>query len=331
MFQPQHPIAQKHEKIVSEEIKSMLADNVIEPCVDPKGWNSPVFIVEKSDGSPRFIVNFKRTLNMALTEEDTFVMPSADEMLKSIGIGNKFFGALDFKSGYWQIGLDKKDRHKTSFCWKGRNYQFCRIPFGLKTSGNIFSRAVNTALSDVSTKPGFKLYVDDVFLHCKTFDEYFSLLQQVLQGCVKYNIKMSGKKCKILVTEAVFLGRNITSTGYEPIPDYVQGISDMPAPTSRVKLQRLIGRLVWVRSHLEARLDDPVADRSFASLIKPMSAILREKRFIWTQKAQRAFDFSKERLKSAPTFRFADFDRPFIAIFTLPEFFISLRNVILAK
>ena len=120
--QPQFGIAEKHQALVDNEITKMLTDGVIERCSDPKGWNSPVFIVEKSDGSPRFIVNFKKTLNMALIEEDTFVMPNADEMLNSIGIGNNYFGSLDFKSGYWQIGLHVEDRHKTSFCWKGRNY-----------------------------------------------------------------------------------------------------------------------------------------------------------------------------------------------------------------
>ena len=61
--QPQHPVAQRHRPLVDGEIKSMLAQGVIEPCNNPLGFNSPIFIVDKADGSPRVVVNFKRTLN----------------------------------------------------------------------------------------------------------------------------------------------------------------------------------------------------------------------------------------------------------------------------
>ena len=312
--QPQFPVPEKYRAIVDKEIQSMLIDGVIEDCPDPQGWNSPVFIVDKADGSPRFIVNFKRTLNLALVDEDTFVMPNAEEMLNSIGVGSKFFGAFDFKSGYWQIGLDSRDRHKTSFCWKGRNYQFTRIPFGLKTSGNIFGRAISIALKDVSQLPDVEVYVDDVFVHSATFSDYYRAVEGILIGSVRNNARMSGKKCKILRSDAVFLGRKVTSTGFEPLPEYVQGIAELPVPTKKVELQRLIGRLVWVRSHLGPRTGEKVAENSFAHLIKPLTALLKGKRFEWTEAADAAFRRAKERLSSTPIFRFADFDRQFIMV-----------------
>ena len=311
--QPQHPVAKRYESVVDSEIKSMLKDNVIEFCTDNKGWNSPVFIVDKSDGSPRFVVNFKKTLNMVLIEEETFPMPNAEILLGEIGIGNTYFGSLDVRSGYWHVGIHESDRCKTAFHWKGKTYQFTRIPFGLKTSGNIFSRAVNLAMNKIPTSNN-KTYVDDMLQHGKCFQDYFHVTKQVLQACIKSNIKLGGKKCAFLQKSAKFLGRRLNSLGYEPIPEYLQGIESFPPPTNRRELQRFIGRLVWVRSHMEPRTGEKIADNSFASLIKPMTAVLRLAKFSWDPKAQRAFELAKERLSSPPIFRFADFDREFVMI-----------------
>ena len=317
---PQHPIAQGHRHIVDSEVVKMLADGVIETCKDSRGWNSPVFIVEKSDGSPRFVVNFKQTLNLALINEESFVMPNMNETLNEIGLDNEYYGSFDFKSGYWQIGLDPRDRYKTSFCWNNKNYQFCRIPFGLKTSGNIFSRAVHTALHEATQLQGISVYVDDIFLHAKCFKQYISIIERILKGCVKFNVKVSGKKTKLFLKTAQFLGRRITPDGYMPVPEYSQAILEIPPPQNHNQLQRFIGRLVWVKDFLEPRIGESVAHNNFSSLLKPMTALLHEKKFSWPPKAQEAFKRSIERLMTAPLFRFADFNRPFVLITDASQF-----------
>ena len=83
MQQAQHPVAKRHQPLVDVEIEKMLEQGVIEHCSDPKGWNSPIFIVDKADGSPRVVVNFKRTLNPLLIEEDTFQQDPSTRALAS--------------------------------------------------------------------------------------------------------------------------------------------------------------------------------------------------------------------------------------------------------
>ena len=48
--------------------------------------------------------------------------------------------------GYWQILLDKESRPLTAFIFKGRMYQYARVPFGIKTAGRGFIRAFTIAL-----------------------------------------------------------------------------------------------------------------------------------------------------------------------------------------
>jgi hypothetical protein len=318
--QKQHLIAQGHRHIVDKEVHDMYEAGIIEDCTDSKGWNSPVFIVEKSDGSPRFVVNFKQTLNLALVEEDTFVVSCCEDTLREIGLENELYGSFDFKSGYWQVGLVSEHRHKTAFCWGGRNYQFTRVPFGLKTSGNIFSRAVSHALREAVASEGLSVYVDDIFLYCRNFEQYINIVEKVLKGCISHNVRLSGKKTKLFLKEAKFLGRWITKTGYLPVKEYSQGIESITIPQNRNQLQVLIGRLLWCKVHLEARIGERVAQDSFAALTKPMTTLLKNKKFVWTKKAQEAFDKAIDRLKSAPICRFADFDRQFILVTDASQF-----------
>lgn len=49
----------------------------------------------------------------------------------------------DFAMGYWQVSLAPKSRKYTAFLHNGRRYHFTRIPFGLKTAGAGFVRAVS--------------------------------------------------------------------------------------------------------------------------------------------------------------------------------------------
>jgi len=48
------------------------------------------------------------------------------------------FTTLDLKSGYWQIPVDKADRPKTAFACSEGQYQFKRMPFGLKKHPQFF-------------------------------------------------------------------------------------------------------------------------------------------------------------------------------------------------
>ena len=96
----QHPIAQALEDDVDAEIARMASEGVIEPCNDPKGFNSPVFAIRKKNGKIRVVTNFKRTLNKVLVDLDPYPIPTIDSTFNKIGEGNKYFSILDLRNGY---------------------------------------------------------------------------------------------------------------------------------------------------------------------------------------------------------------------------------------
>ena len=314
--QRQHPIAQQFQSVIDDEIEDMLTKGVIEFCNDPKGFNSPIIVVKKKNGKPRVCANFKNSLNKCLADSsDTWQMPDTEVIFSQIGKGNKFFGSLDFKAGYWQCTIDPADRHKTSFQWGNRCFQWIRMPFGLTCAGDIFCRAISKALQPVSNKDNYESYVDDLFLYAKEFKQYKETLQMVLHACRTSGIKLNSEKCSFLQKEAEFLGRTVCENGYKANPAYVADLLKIPAPTNRKELQATIGRFVWLRAFLETQLGENVADHCFSSLMNPLNKLNRQdKKFAWTPQAQAAFDVAKERLASPRVIHFADFSQPFIVV-----------------
>ena len=85
-------------QLISDCVDDMLAQNIIRPSVS--SWASPVTIVPKPDGSPRFCIDYRK-LN-SVTTPDQYPLPNIAEIVDLIGQA-KIFSTLDLKSGYWQI------------------------------------------------------------------------------------------------------------------------------------------------------------------------------------------------------------------------------------
>ena len=116
------------------------AQEVIDKCVEdmesigiveknPSAWASPVCIVAKADGTPRFCVDYRTTTNKFLIRE-TWPMPDIESHVDTVG-GAKFIIECDIQIAYWQIPIAKKDCHKIAFVTSKGKYVFKVHPFGI--------------------------------------------------------------------------------------------------------------------------------------------------------------------------------------------------------
>ena len=312
----QHPLPQKYRDGIAAEIKNMLENGIIELCKEPKGWNSPILAVSKPNGSIRLCCNFKPTLNKVLAPSaDKFELPHTDVIFQEIGIGNQYFASLDLKSGYWHLKIREEDRHKTAFQYENKTYQFTRLPFGLKNAGDLFCRAASRALATVRNKKSFKSYVDDICVHARNFETYIETLEQIFETCRKFNMLLNPAKCKLLRSEATFLGRCINSEGYRPIKEYTDALESLPAPNTLKQLQKLIGRLTWLRNFIHANIGEEVAEKCCSNVLARMHELNRKgQKMVWTEEAEDAFTEAKKMLSSTEIISFADFAHPFYLV-----------------
>ena len=314
--QSQHNIPHAHRKYVDAEIKTMLEADVIEECCDNKGFKTPIFLVPKKDGSYRPVMNFKHTLNKVLKDLDPYPMPSVDQIFASIKPGNLFFSSFDLAKGYWQIEIHEDDRYKTSFYWNGKNYMFKRLPFGMTSSGNTFSRELMEVLKGCNFSPdNVQVYLDDITVFATNFEDFMKNQKLLFKAVIENGLKLKPEKCIVLKEEVPFLGRIITTNGMKPDPRHVQAFQDILPPRTWKQLQSLCGQLVWLSDFIATKLYEPVKSTSFATLMTPIYEILRGKskgkKFNWTSEADDCLKRLKSRLSQQPFIQFADPNLPF--------------------
>ncbi|KRZ61857.1 Transposon Ty3-G Gag-Pol polyprotein [Trichinella nativa] len=144
---PPRRLPQAQRETVDRLIREMLHAGVIEPASGP--WSSPVVLVRKKDGSPRFCVDYRK-LN-AVTRIDAQPIPRIDDTLDALA-GAKWFSTLDLASGYWQVEVAEEDREKTAFSTPPVLFQFRVMPFGLCNAPATFQRLMENALKGLMWK-----------------------------------------------------------------------------------------------------------------------------------------------------------------------------------
>lgn len=152
-----YPVPFVHRDSVREEISKMLESGIIERS--DSNYCNPLRIVIKSNKSVRICLD-ARYIN-EIIESDHEAPPLIGELMQKF-YGTTYMSTADLTAGYWQIPLDESSRKYTAFLFDSKLYQFCRIPFGIKTAGSAFIRALNGAIGNRFPNL-LTTYIDDFF------------------------------------------------------------------------------------------------------------------------------------------------------------------------
>ena len=88
--------------------------------------------------------------------------------------------------------------------FNGRNYQFKRLPFGLNTSVASFIKCLDEILQP-NKLDFFTIYVYDILIASRTFEEHIEHLEYVLDKLYKGGLMVNWEKSKFLQKEIHFL------------------------------------------------------------------------------------------------------------------------------
>jgi hypothetical protein len=77
-----------------------------------------------------------------------YPLPNKESIFAKIKECTVFF-KFDLKLGFWQIGINQKDRFKTSFVVPHGQFQWKVMPFGLKNAQSEFQKRMEDVFEDL--------------------------------------------------------------------------------------------------------------------------------------------------------------------------------------
>jgi len=195
---------------VNQHIDDKLARGIMREPTSP--WAAPIVLVSKKDRGDRFCVDYRR-LN-AVTKKDSFPLPRIDSTLDALS-GMSLLSTIDLFNGYWQCELDESRKPKTAFVSHRGVYEFEILPFGVVNGPSYFQRVMECILRGL-TYETFLIYLDDVIIFSRTFEEHLLRLEEVFQRFRKVNIKLKPSKCHFCCDQVNYLGHVVSSQVYSP-------------------------------------------------------------------------------------------------------------------
>lgn len=274
-----------HEKqIIEKQVDEMLRNNIIRPSKSP--WSSPVVLVKKKDDSLRFCVDYRK-LN-SITVRNNYPLPLIEDVLNSFE-GSKYFSSLDLLSGYWQVGVKEEHKELTAFCTHNGLYEFNVLPFGLCNAPATFQALADTVFHGLKWKDVL-IYLDDIIIFSKTFDEHIIKLRHVFQRLQSANLKLKPSKCSFLAKEVKILGFLVSEKGVKTDPDKIAAIEKFPPPKKIKDVQSFLGTCNFYRKFI----------KNYSMIAKPLHEATKKNGFVWGAAQDSAFKDLKTALSTAP-------------------------------
>jgi hypothetical protein len=175
------------------------------------------------------------------------------------------------------------------------------MPFGLAPAPEEFQRRMDIALEGLE---GAKTIADDILVFGtgstderadKSHDER---LKAVLERCKQKGIKLNKEKTQFKQKKVSYMGHVIAKEGLSPDPNKIKAIIDMPRPSDKQAVQRVLGMVNYVQ-----RFAPQLSD-----ITKPLRDLIKKgNEFIWDDTVQgKAWDQIKAVLTQAPILRYYD-------------------------
>ena len=93
---------------------------------------------------------------------------------------------------------------------------------------------------------GVETFIDDILIHALTEEQHDDRLRRILDRCLEVGLKLNRATCNIKCTEVKYLGHIISAEGLQPDPTKVDAIQNMPTPTCKEDVRRILGMVTYL-------------------------------------------------------------------------------------
>ena len=182
----------------------------------------------------------------------------------------------------------------------GGLYEFKVLPFGLCNTLSTFQRMMESVLRDLNWKVCV-IYLDDIIVFSKTFEEHLEHLSAVLDRFREANIRLKPSKCTFGQSKVTYLGHIISRDGIRPDPEKVRLLQEFPVPRTVKHVRSFLGLAGYYRRFVQ----------DFEKIASPLNALTRKTSvFSWDSRCQQAFETLKQFLTQAPILAYPNYNLP---------------------
>lgn len=141
------------------------------------------------------------------------------------------------------------------------------------------------------------VYLDDIIVFGKTFQEHLGRLEQVFRKLHQANLKVKPSKCNLFAKQVSYLGHIISVEGVKADPSKVETVRGWPVPRNQTEVRSFLGLASYYHRFI----------KGFAEIACPLHQLTEKgRKFHWGEDCQRAFLTLKSFLISAPVLAYPD-------------------------
>ncbi|XP_047481642.1 uncharacterized protein LOC125034045 [Penaeus chinensis] len=260
---------------------------IITPAGDePSQWCHPLVAVAKPNGGVRITVDLTKLNSQVL--RPSHPSPTPHDGVRRIKPKARYFSTLDALYGYWQIPLEERDQHLTTFITLYGRFRFCRGPMGFVATGDEYCRRGDIALDGVQQ---CVKVVEDVLLWDEDYASHLKRVREVLMRCRAHGITVNAVKFVLAAPEVSFCGYTLSGNGIAAEEEKVCARAEFPKTAKLTDLRSFMGLVNQL-----AEFTPAIAES--ADVLRPLMSPKRA--FIWTPDHDASFSRVKKALSQPP-------------------------------
>ena len=179
---------------------------------------------------------------------------------------------------------------------------------GLCNAPAIFCRLMQACLRDQNLL-SLIVYLDDILVFGRTFDEMVERLEMVFDRLRKFGLRVKPEKCHFSKKEVKYLGRVVSEAGISTDSDKISAVKDWKTPSRETELRSFLGLASNYMRFIKGFAQIGKSKKKGNQVNKRISKDFDK---LWDHSCEEAFNKLKVQLTFRPILGYPDFREPFI-------------------
>lgn len=248
-------------------------------------WATPIVPVVKANGRDiRICGDYKVTVNRHIIP-DQHPIPHIEDILATMK-NARYFAKFDIREAYLHLKTNKKTADLLTVTTQKGLYRVKRLMYGITNAPSIWQRTMDDLFRGSA---GIRIFYDDVKITASDKTEFIDRIKEFFKICKENGIKLKKEKCEVDCSSIQYLGYKIDKRGLHETQEKIEAITRAKRPTDVTEVKSFLGLVNYYNRFVP----------NAAHILHPIYELLgKEKKFVWTQDCDNAFQLIKKEIAS---------------------------------